>query len=69
MSKREGGRERGWEGGRERGWEGGWVGGEGGKLRGRVVGEGKVYHDQFFKSQDVVVNALDNLEARRYVDR
>ncbi|XP_041365685.1 ubiquitin-like modifier-activating enzyme 6 isoform X1 [Gigantopelta aegis] len=26
------------------------------------------YNDAFFESQDIIVNALDNLEARRYVD-
>ena len=31
--------------------------------------EEKVYNDVFFSRQDVVVNALDNVEARRYVDR
>ena len=51
-------------------WIGGWVGvrgkkgGGGGEKKG-----GREGHDQFFKSQGVVVNALDNLEARRYVDR
>ncbi|KAK2161943.1 hypothetical protein LSH36_107g04046 [Paralvinella palmiformis] len=30
--------------------------------------EADIYHDKFYESQDVVVNALDNLEARRYVD-
>lgn len=28
-----------------------------------------VYSDEFFHNTDLVVNALDNLEARRYVDR
>ena len=28
-----------------------------------------IYNDCFFAAQDVVVNALDNVEARRYVDR
>ena len=28
-----------------------------------------LYTDQFFESQDIVVNALDNVEARRYMDR
>lgn len=27
------------------------------------------YPDSFFESQDLIVNALDNVEARRYVDR
>ena len=31
--------------------------------------ESKIYHDRFFMAQDLVVNALDNVEARRYVDR
>ena len=31
--------------------------------------EKRVYHDQFFQAQNLVVNALDNVEARRYVDR
>nr|XP_022335086.1 ubiquitin-like modifier-activating enzyme 6 [Crassostrea virginica] len=30
--------------------------------------EEKVYNDAFFEQQDIVVNALDNIEARRYVD-
>ncbi|KAK7475147.1 hypothetical protein BaRGS_00033639 [Batillaria attramentaria] len=30
--------------------------------------ESTVYTDAFFESQDVMVNALDNLEARRYMD-
>ncbi|CAG5125849.1 unnamed protein product [Candidula unifasciata] len=30
--------------------------------------ENTVYTDEFFESQDIIVNALDNLEARRYVD-
>ncbi|XP_056022965.1 ubiquitin-like modifier-activating enzyme 6 isoform X2 [Ostrea edulis] len=30
--------------------------------------EDKVYNDAFFESQNLVVNALDNVEARRYVD-
>ncbi|CAI8051799.1 Ubiquitin-like modifier-activating enzyme 6 [Geodia barretti] len=30
--------------------------------------EDKVYNDEFFSRQDLVVNALDNVEARRYVD-
>ena len=31
--------------------------------------EAKIFHDGFFQAQDLVVNALDNVEARRYVDR
>ena len=31
--------------------------------------EVSVFHDSFFQAQDLVVNALDNVEARRYVDR
>ena len=31
--------------------------------------EEKVFNDGFLSGQDLVVNALDNLEARRYVDR
>ena len=27
------------------------------------------YPDAFFEAQDVLVNALDNVEARRYMDR
>ncbi|KAI8478870.1 Ubiquitin-like modifier-activating enzyme 6 [Branchiostoma belcheri] len=30
--------------------------------------EEKVYNDTFFESQDLCVNALDNVEARRYMD-
>ena len=30
--------------------------------------QAKTFHDAFFQAQDVVVNALDNVEARRYVD-
>ena len=30
--------------------------------------ERDVYHNVFFKNQQLVVNALDNVEARRYVD-
>ncbi|XP_062608943.1 ubiquitin-like modifier-activating enzyme 6 [Saccostrea cucullata] len=30
--------------------------------------EDKVYNDAFFENQSLVVNALDNIEARRYVD-
>lgn len=28
-----------------------------------------MYNDDFFEDIDVVVNALDNVEARRYIDR
>ena len=31
--------------------------------------EQEIYNDTFFSRQDLVVNALDNVEARRYVDR
>ena len=31
--------------------------------------EATTFHDDFFQAQDLVVNALDNVEARRYVDR
>lgn len=31
--------------------------------------ETTVYTDEFFERQDICVNALDNLEARRYMDR
>ena len=31
--------------------------------------EATVYPDSFFEAQDLIVNALDNVEARRYVDR
>lgn len=31
--------------------------------------EERLYNDAFLESQDIVVNALDNVEARRYVDR
>ena len=31
--------------------------------------EEQVYNDEFYKQLDLVVNALDNVEARRYVDR
>ena len=31
--------------------------------------EDKIYNDSFFRQLDVVVNALDNVEARRYMDR
>jgi len=34
-----------------------------------VQTERTVYTDAFFEEQDLVVNALDNVEARRYVDR
>ena len=30
--------------------------------------EGSVFHDEFFKAQHVVINALDNIAARLYVD-
>ncbi|ESO94579.1 hypothetical protein LOTGIDRAFT_232383 [Lottia gigantea] len=30
--------------------------------------EDSIYNDAFFESQDVIVNALDNVEARRYMD-
>lgn len=30
--------------------------------------ERDVYHNDFFRKQELVVNALDNVEARRYVD-
>ncbi|KAJ8299843.1 hypothetical protein KUTeg_022590 [Tegillarca granosa] len=30
--------------------------------------EDKIYNDAFFESQNLIVNALDNVEARRYVD-
>lgn len=30
--------------------------------------EADIYHDEFYESQDIIVNALDNVEARRYVD-
>ena len=30
--------------------------------------EQKLFNDAFFQAQDIVVNALDNVEARRYVD-
>jgi ubiquitin-activating enzyme E1-like protein 2 len=30
--------------------------------------EDKIYNDVFFKRQNLIVNALDNVEARRYVD-
>jgi hypothetical protein len=33
-----------------------------------VQTEKTVYPDSFFEGQDLVVNALDNVEARRYVD-
>ncbi len=28
-----------------------------------------IFHDEFFRDQDIVVNALDNVAARRHVDR
>ena len=28
-----------------------------------------IFHDDFFKGMDVVVNALDNVAARQYMDR
>ena len=31
--------------------------------------EHTVYTDAFFENQNIVINALDNLEARRYMDR
>ena len=31
--------------------------------------EQEIYNDSFYSRQDIVVNALDNVEARRYVDR
>jgi len=31
--------------------------------------EASTFNDEFFQAQDLVVNALDNVEARRYVDR
>lgn len=31
--------------------------------------ESEVFNDMFFCSHDVVVNALDNVEARMYIDR
>ena len=30
--------------------------------------EERVYHDSFYQSLSLVVNALDNVEARRYID-
>uniref|UniRef100_A0A1X7TB11 THIF-type NAD/FAD binding fold domain-containing protein n=1 Tax=Amphimedon queenslandica TaxID=400682 RepID=A0A1X7TB11_AMPQE len=30
--------------------------------------EEKVYNDKFYKSINIVINALDNVEARRYID-
>ena len=30
--------------------------------------ESKTFNDDFFTQQDIVVNALDNIEARRYMD-
>ena len=31
--------------------------------------EAEIFNDAFFQAQDLIVNALDNVEARRYVDR
>ena len=31
--------------------------------------EKTMYNDSFFLNQDLIVNALDNVEARRYMDR
>lgn len=31
--------------------------------------ESTLYTDSFFERQDIMVNALDNVEARRYMDR
>ena len=31
--------------------------------------EATTFHDAFLQAQDIIVNALDNVEARRYVDR
>lgn len=28
-----------------------------------------IYNDDFYTKQDVIVTALDNVEARRYIDR
>jgi hypothetical protein len=28
-----------------------------------------IYTDEFFRCKNIIVNALDNVEARRYVDR
>ena len=47
------------------------------QLKGRIVarldkvfeGTESTFNDQFFESQNIVANALDNVQARRYVDR
>ena len=31
--------------------------------------EDQIYNDTFFENQNIMVNALDNVEARRYMDR
>ena len=31
--------------------------------------EEQIYNDKFFSRLNIVVNALDNIEARRYMDR
>ena len=31
--------------------------------------EQQIYNDEFYQQLDIVINALDNIEARRYVDR
>lgn len=28
-----------------------------------------IYNDEFYTKQDIIITALDNVEARRYVDR